>query len=192
MCGIGGIIHFNGQPVSPDDLKKMASAMAHRGPDGEGFYTDSNLGLAHRRLSIFDLSSNSSQPFSGWGKTMIYNGAIYNYPEIRVTLEKTGYHFKTNGDTEVLLAAFDYWGEEVEEHLNGMWAFAVYDNEKRQLFLSRDRFGEKPLYYTRKDNQFVFASTLSALQSILPLKPNMKAAVRYLAFEQCEDVEQTF
>lgn len=193
MCGIAGIIRFGGNAIDKADLEKMSRAIAHRGPDGESIFLDGHVGLAHRRLSIFDPDTRSNQPFSGWGKTMVYNGAIYNYPELRKELESLGYPFKTTSDTEVLLAAYDCWGEEIHQRLNGMWALAIYDPGNKQVFLSRDRFGEKPIYYFQRKEQFVFASTISALKVKLDsIEPEEKMVARYLAFEHCEDPELTF
>ncbi len=192
MCGIAGIIDFSGKPVSQQELEKMATAMQHRGPDGKGFWIKDHMGFAHRRLRIFDLDKRSDQPFSGWGKTMVYNGAIYNFRELRLQLKELGYHFTTDGDTEVLLAGFDAWGEALLEKLNGMWAFAIYDSSKKQVFFSRDRFGEKPLYYLHTTKRLVFASTITAIGTQISLDANETPVLQYLCFEQCEFPENTF
>ncbi len=147
----------------------MSSAIAHRGPDGSGLKTWSTTALAHRRLSILDLSENASQPmrYSDSGLWITYNGEIYNYLEIRSELESLGYSFRTNSDTEVILAAFDRWDISAFNRFNGMWALAIYDERKQRLVLSVDRFGVKPLYYmTTADGGIIFASELKAFFAV--------------------------
>ena len=165
MCGIAGIWNLNGRPVDRLELSSMTDAMAHRGPDGRGTYVDQEacLGLGHRRLSILDLSDDGRQPFaSPDGRYHIsYNGEIYNFLELRQELEGAGFTFRSHTDTEVLLAAFIHWGEECQHRLNGMWAFAIWDGRERTLFLSRDRFGIKPLHYCLTGKEFAFASELT-------------------------------
>ena len=165
MCGIAGIWNLNGHPVNMPELDRMTDVMAHRGPDGRGTYIDEAacLGLGHRRLSILDLSDDGLQPFaSPDGRYRItYNGEIYNFLELRRELETAGFTFRSTTDTEILLAAFIHWGEDCQYRLNGMWAFAIWDSRERELFLSRDRFGIKPLHYYHDDNRFAFASELT-------------------------------
>lgn len=165
MCGIAGILHFDAsRTVDKEVLWKMTEALKHRGPDGEGFHVNRNIGLGHRRLSIIDLEGGE-QPMTDASSqvTISYNGEIYNYIELRQELVSLGYAFRTNSDTEVILKAYCEWGEQCLEKLNGMWAFALWDNNKQKLFLSRDRMGEKPLYYTVLDNTFLFASEIKSL-----------------------------
>jgi len=165
MCGIAGILNTDGRPVAEDVLKKMTDVIAHRGPDDEGVYVDGSVGLGHRRLSIIDLSSAGHQPMlSPDGRYVIsYNGEIYNFQELRKELAALGYEFRSRTDTEVLLYAYVEWGARALERLNGMFAFAVWDRRERELFLARDRYGIKPLYYVRLGDAFVFGSEVKAL-----------------------------
>ncbi len=164
MCGIAGIFNLNGEPVSSVILRRMTDTIAHRGPDGEGFYTDSFIGLGHRRLSIIDLSPAGHQPMmSTDGQYVVsYNGEIYNFQELRLELESRGYHFRSRTDTEVLLYAYVEWGEKALDRFNGMFAFAIWDRTRQELFLARDRYGIKPLYYTQCGHLFLFGSEVKA------------------------------
>lgn len=167
MCGIAGIISLNAERVHHHYLEQMGQSLAHRGPDGSGLWTNlsATAGFAHRRLAVIDLSDAAGQPMHYKHYTIVYNGEIYNYPEIRSELVKKGYPFKTASDTEVILAAYDYYGEGCLEMFDGMFAFAIWDEQKKQLFAARDRFGEKPLFYhyDKKDNCLFFASEMKAL-----------------------------
>jgi asparagine synthase (glutamine-hydrolysing) len=167
MCGIAGILMFNGQLVTSSQLKVMTDSLAHRGPDGEGSWlSESNsLGLGHRRLSIIDLSEKAAQPMHYFDRySIVFNGEIYNYIELRDELRKSGYAFTTQSDTEVLLAAYDKYGTEMFQRLDGMFAFAIWDEKQKKLFCARDRFGEKPFYFFyEKGNRFVFASEMKAI-----------------------------
>ena len=165
MCGIAGIFNLNGEPVSPVTLRRMTDAIAHRGPDGEGFYTDSFLGLGHRRLAIIDLSSAGHQPMmTPDGQRVIsYNGEVYNFQELRLELEATGERFRSRTDTEVVLAAFARWGLGALDRFNGMFAFALWDKTAQELILARDRYGVKPLYYALFGTTLLFASEVKAL-----------------------------
>jgi len=171
MCGIAGIISSHANSVQLQQLQTMATALAHRGPDGEQcwIHSQGNLGFAHRRLAIIDLSEHAAQPFHYLHYTLIYNGEIYNYQELKIQLQQQGYHFTSTSDTEVIPAAFDYWGAGFLKHLDGMFAFALWDEKKQQLLIARDRFGEKPLYYWAdyqqrgRFEQFIFASEMKAL-----------------------------
>jgi asparagine synthase (glutamine-hydrolysing) len=165
MCGIAGIAHLDGEPVSAVLLKRMADAVAHRGPDGEGVYVDHGLGLAHRRLAIIDLSPAGHQPMATEdGRFVIsYNGEVYNFAELRIELEALGQRFRSRTDTEVVLKALALWGEKAFERFNGMFAFALWDRERKELLLARDRYGIKPLYYTRIGDKFVFGSEIKAI-----------------------------
>ena len=187
MCGITGIFNLNGEPVSPVVLRKMTDAIAHRGPDGEGFYTDSFIGLGHRRLAIIDLSPAGHQPMmTPNGQYIItYNGEIYNFQELRVELTAKGYPFRSRTDTEVLLYAYVEWGEAALERLNGMFAFAIWDRKRQELFLARDRYGIKPLYYIWQGHVFLFGSEVKAL---LPhpgyqVAMDKEALVEYFTFQ---------
>lgn len=165
MCGIAGRISFSGDPVEQHGLKRMTDSIAHRGPDGEGVWTHQNrrVGFGHRRLAILDLSDCGKQPMQYDGLVITFNGEIYNFIEIRTELKKRGYEFKSNSDTEVILAAYREYGADCLEHFDGMFAFAIWDESKQEVFIARDRFGEKPLYYYADKNQFAFASEIKAL-----------------------------
>ncbi len=165
MCGITGIFNFNGERVSGRVLRAMTQAIEHRGPDGEGFYTDTFLGLGHRRLSIIDLSSLGHQPMiSPNGQVALsYNGEIYNFREIRRELEELGYRFVSGTDTEVVLHAWQEWGTDSILKFNGMFAFAIWDKREQALYLVRDRFGIKPLYYATFGTSFLFGSEQKAI-----------------------------
>ena len=165
MCGIAGYLHHDrNRPASETILKAMTDAVTHRGPDGSGLHIDGPLALGHRRLSIIDLS-NGDQPMSSEDGSIVltYNGEIYNYLELRKELRALGHHFRTDSDTEVLIRAYRQWGTDCQSKLNGMWAFAIWDDQKKALFLSRDRMGEKPLHYATYDGTFLFASEIKSL-----------------------------
>ncbi len=165
MCGITGIFNTNGSPVSINILREMTNIVEHRGPDGEGFWTNSFVGFGHRRLAIIDLSPSGHQPRQNEDGSLIitYNGEIYNFQNIRIELEAKGHRFRSKTDTEVLLKAYEEWGEACLNKLNGMFAFAIWDNRKNKLFLARDRFGVKPLYYYFKDGVFLFGSEIKSI-----------------------------
>jgi len=165
MCGIAGIVEYSGESVSPVVLRRMAEAMAHRGPDGEGVFTDRSAGFAHRRLAILDPSPAGNQPFMcPEGRyVMVYNGEVYNFQQLRTELQALGHMFRTRTDTEVVLAAYREWGPKAVERFNGMFALAIWDVQRRTLFLARDRYGVKPLYYTVLGRALVFASEVKAL-----------------------------
>jgi asparagine synthase (glutamine-hydrolysing) len=168
MCGIAGILTFDGGNTSEREVLAMTKSLAHRGPDGEGVYVSGPIGLGHRRLAVLDLGETGNQPmpFAGRRYWITYNGEIYNFLELKSSLEGLGHRFRSNSDTEVILAAYVQWGEECQLRFNGMWAFAIWDAEERRLFLSRDRFGVKPLFYCRDGNRLAFASEMKAF---LPL-----------------------
>ena len=166
MCGIAGILSHHINAVSFDKLKGMTDAISHRGPDGEGFWMndEKTIGLGHRRLAIIDLSPEAAQPFSFLGRYhLVFNGEIYNYPELKTELSQKGYRFQTNSDTEVLVAAYDCWKDNCLQRFDGMFAFAIWDEKEQQLFAARDRFGEKPFYYHFDGETLVFASEFKAL-----------------------------
>ena len=156
MCGIAGLINFDGSPASPVVLKKMTDAIAHRGPDGEGCWISGNVGIGHRRLSIIDLSSAGHQPMQSSNNRYIlsYNGEIYNYHELRVELEALGYTFRSKTDSEVVLYSLMHWGSSALLKFNGMFALALWDQNEKVLLLARDRYGIKPIYYAFQGKSF--------------------------------------
>ena len=166
MCGIAGIISPDRSVLNYPVLKNMADSLAHRGPDGEGLWINKNhtTGFAHRRLSIIDLSADAAQPMHYLQQySIVYNGEIYNYLELKNDLKKSGYHFNTSGDTEVILAAYDCYKEKCLQYFDGMFAFAIWDESDQTLFAARDRFGEKPFYYYYEKDIFAFGSEMKAL-----------------------------
>jgi asparagine synthase (glutamine-hydrolysing) len=165
MCGIAGIVNVSGTPVSAGVLRAMTDIVRHRGPDGEGQWTRDGVGFGHRRLAIIDLSPAGAQPMeSGDGSLVItFNGEIYNWRELRRELGKKGAVFHTQSDTEVLLAAYRAWGPKCLEKLNGMFAFAIYDAREQRVFLARDRFGIKPLYYRWDGATLLFGSEIKSI-----------------------------
>jgi asparagine synthase (glutamine-hydrolysing) len=184
MCGISGYYSF-GNAFSEKELHAMTDALAHRGPDASGYYTDECIGLGHRRLSIIDLSETANQPMhSADGRyVMVYNGEVYNYREIASELKQNFKTvFKTASDTEIILEAYVKYGLAFLEKLNGMFALAIYDKEKKELFVCRDRIGIKPLYYFWDGHNFAFASELKALikLSFIPLEVNRNAVYHFL------------
>jgi len=146
MCGLAGWISAEAL-VPPEPLiRGMIDVIAHRGPDGEGVYRDSGIALGHRRLAIVELSEAGAQPMHWRDRyAIVYNGEIYNHPELRTELEAMGHRFSSHSDTEVILAAYEAWGGECLHKFNGMWAFLLWDRQERTLFAARDRFGVKPL-----------------------------------------------
>lgn len=187
MCGIAGILNLDGQPAAPVLLKRMANAIAHRGPDGEGVYVNGPCGLAHRRLAVIDLSPAGHQPMTTPdGRFVVsYNGELFNFQELRVELGALGWQFHSCSDTEVLLKAYAQWGEAALPRFNGQFAFAVWDCAKRELFLARDRYGIKPLYYLERGSTFLFASEVKALTSHpdCPACLDKKGLLEYLTFQ---------
>ena len=149
MCGIAGQINFDGEPVSPGILKRMTDAISHRGPDGEGHWIEGSIGFGHRRLSIIDLSPAGQQPMTSSDDRYVltYNGEIYNFRELRMELERKGYRFRSQTDSEVVLYCLAEWGSDALLKFNGMFALAFWDRKEARLLLSRDRYGIKPLYY---------------------------------------------
>ena len=187
MCGIAGFLSRDGRPASPVVLKGMTNVIAHRGPDGEGHFCDGPVALGHRRLSIIDLSDASRQPMATRdGRYVLsYNGEIYNFQELKASLSARGHVFRSAGDTEVLLLAFQEWGLAALEKLNGMFAFAVWDAALGQLTLARDRFGVKPLYYTLVDNTLLFASEIKAFRGFpgYATRLDTRGLTEYLTFQ---------
>ncbi|MEW6163691.1 MAG: N-acetylglutaminylglutamine amidotransferase [Pseudomonadota bacterium] len=165
MCGIAGELRFDGERPDAEAVRRMATRLARRGPDAEGFWQEGPVAFGHRRLAIIDLSERSRQPMvdAAAGLSLVFNGTIYNYPELRTVLHGRGHQFFSDGDTEVILRAWAEWGEACVERLHGMFAFAIWDSRAQKLFLARDRMGIKPLYFARTDKFFRFASNPQAL-----------------------------
>lgn len=187
MCGITGIFNLNGEPVSPVILRKMTDAIAHRGPDGEGFYNDGFVGLGHRRLAIIDLSPAGHQPMVSRDRQVIlsYNGEIYNFQELRAELESLGHQFRSKTDSEVVLNSWVEWGAACVTRFNGMFAFAIWDRREQSLFLVRDRYGIKPLYYASWGQTFLFGSEQKAILAHPAARRELdkKALLEYFTFQ---------
>jgi asparagine synthase (glutamine-hydrolysing) len=192
MCGIAGIFHVEtAKPVDPARIRLMTDAMLHRGPDGNGCWTAPGVGLGHLRLSIIDLEG-SAQPMLSEDEAdvLTFNGEIYNFQEVRAELAALGHRFRTSGDTEVILAAWRQWGPACLDRLNGMFAFAIYDQRQQRLFMARDRLGVKPLHYASlSDGSVIFASELKGLLAHPALRraPDAQAVDDYLAFGYVPD-----
>ena len=187
MCGICGVLNFSGEEVSPLLLRKMTDSIAHRGPDGEGWYRDKSVGLGHRRLAILDLSPAAHQPMiTRDGRyALSYNGEIYNFPELRTELQSRGHIFRSSSDTEIVLSAWAEWGPESVSRLNGIFAFAIWDSLDERLFLCRDRYGAKPLYVFSGTKSLVFGSEIKAVlvHPAVTTDIDKKALLEYLTFQ---------
>ncbi len=187
MCGVAGTFHLDGAPSSVRLLQRMTDAIRHRGPDDEGHFVDGSCGLGHRRLSIIDLSKAGHQPMmTPDGRFVLsFNGEIYNYRELRTELEALGHAFRSATDTEVLLHAFAQWGEAAVPRLNGMFAFAIYDRNNRQLSLVRDRYGIKPLYLAQKNAVVVFGSEIKAVlaSGLIAPEVDVEGLAEYFTFQ---------
>ena len=193
MCGICGIISESDNKAG--QLTRMMDAIAHRGPDDEGTFFENKTALGHRRLSIIDLSKNGHQPmFSADGRlALVYNGELYNYKALKLELQRSlagdgnarAYPFQTQSDSEVILAAYMRWGPDCLKYFNGMYGFAIYDKQKKELFVARDRLGIKPIYYWHNESTFAFASEIRALlkSGIVPRKLNNAALNQYVAYQ---------
>ncbi len=194
MCGIAGILQPDPTRYQPVDLQRMTDAIAHRGPDGQHHWrsNDGTVMLGHRRLKILDRSDAAKQPLHYLHRyTIVHNGEIYNYIELKETLTRKGYTFQTTGDTEVIGAAYDQWGADCVTHFDGMFAFALWDEKEQTLFAARDRFGEKPFYYACTDHALVFASEIKALWALgLPKELDRNMAYNYLALGYVDDPHQ--
>lgn len=187
MCGIAGKVYLDGGEIKASEIKTMTTAIAHRGPDDEGIYISKNhkVGLGNRRLAIIDLSKNGHMPMEFKDRYWItYNGEIYNFQAEREKLTKKGYKFSSNTDTEVILVLYDYYKERCLDHLRGMFAFAIYDDVEKTIFMARDRIGKKPLKYFFKENVFIFASELKAIltQKEVKAEPDFSAIHDYLTY----------
>ncbi|MBF0102488.1 MAG: asparagine synthase (glutamine-hydrolyzing) [Desulfobacterales bacterium] len=188
MCGINGIVHYKDRAENYKHvLEAMNQTIYHRGPDDEGYFYHENIGLAHRRLSIIDLSANAKQPMTNEDGTvwLVFNGEIYNYRELTQTLIHTGHRFHSRTDSEVIIHAYETWGFDFVTHLDGMFAFGLYDQKNGILILAKDRFGKKPIYYALLDDCFIFSSSLKAFK-VCPMvdwRLDLKAFHKYLAYE---------
>ncbi len=189
MCGIAGICQVDASPLTPEAgqwVKAMTDRMSHRGPDGEGQWSSGPVCLGHRRLSIIDLSGGGQPMHSADGQmTVTFNGEIYNYAELKEQLTALGGQFQTSSDTEVILEGYRIWGPDCLARFDGMFAFALWDNQQRRLFCARDRFGKKPFFYTVQHGRLYFASELTGIEQLrhLSLTMNPQAVMRYLAYE---------
>jgi asparagine synthase (glutamine-hydrolysing) len=181
MCGICGQLRFDGDTPSSESLDNMMNKLARRGPDSNGKWLEGKIGFGHQRLSIIDLSSSGSQPMidSLLKLTLVFNGTIYNYKQLRSRLIGKGYSFFSSSDTEVIIKAYHYWGEDCVNHLDGMFAFAIWDKPSKKLFIARDRMGIKPLYYNLTNKAFTFASNSQAL-----LTQDLDKSVNPIALQQ--------
>jgi asparagine synthase (glutamine-hydrolysing) len=181
MCGIAGVLNLNGRPVEPTLLDRMIGRIRHRGPDECGTHTDKQVGLAHARLSIIDLASGG-QPMHNEDKSVsiVFNGEIFNYVELRADLVRRGHRFRTQCDTEVILRLYEESGEECVRHLNGQWAFAIWDSRRERLFLSRDRLGVRPLFYTVADQALIFGSEMKSIFAL----PHVSREIDPVALDQ--------
>ncbi|PKO28422.1 MAG: asparagine synthase (glutamine-hydrolyzing) [Betaproteobacteria bacterium HGW-Betaproteobacteria-5] len=187
MCGLAGQVRFNGQPVTVETLKGMGDAIAHRGPDGEGYWAVGSVGLVHRRLAIIDLSDAASQPMvSPDGQSVLaYNGEVYNFRELRHELETLGYRFRSTSDTEVVLNALIEWGVGALTRFNGMFALAWWDVRRRSMLLARDRYGIKPLYYAARSDGVAFGSEQKAILALPDFRRRLdhQALIEYFTFQ---------
>ena len=194
MCGIAGILSPNPQQYTLPDLQRMTDALAHRGPDGADPWqsNDGTVLLGHRRLKILDLSDQAKQPLTYQDRyTIVHNGEIYNYLELRETLTQKGYRFRSTGDTEVIAAAYAAWGSDCIEKFDGMFAFAIWDEQQQSLFAARDRFGEKPFYYSLQNQTLVFASEIKAFWALgIPKQVDPGMAFNYLTLGYVDDPTQ--
>ena len=196
MCGIAGELRHDGTPVDREALGRAARSIAHRGPDDEGIHVDGPVGLAHRRLSIIDLSASGHQPMSNEDGTiwLTYNGEIYNFRDLRRLLEARGHRFASHTDSEVLVHGYEEWGEKLLERLNGIFAFAIWDRRERRLLLARDRFGTKPLYLRRQRNRLLFGSEIKAILALAgePARLSLNSLMQYMSFQNTYGEETLF
>ena len=196
MCGIAGFLKPGYEKLSSPDLVKMGKAILHRGPDATDTYLDEHIGLVHRRLSIIDLSDAGIQPMFSSDRqcVIVFNGEIYNFPQLRAELVSEGYNFHSQTDTEVILALYQRDGVKCLEHLNGMFAFALWDIAKQELFLARDRIGKKPLYYYEDNDKFAFASEIKALLTLPDVKKDIRddAVYDFFAYQYVPDPKTIF
>jgi asparagine synthase (glutamine-hydrolysing) len=195
MCGIAGLYCLDGKEPDTQLLSVMSERLSHRGPDGDGTHISGPVALAHRRLAIIDLSEDGLQPMTSEDGSMwlVFNGEIYNFVELRGELIEKGHRFHSKSDTEVILHAYEEWGHECLNRFNGMWAFALWDERRQELFCARDRFGIKPFYYTKTGNLFLFASEIKALLAhpALGTKPDNATLGTFLAWGVLDHSERT-
>ena len=167
MCGICGEMRFDKTKISLDDKTELLNSIKFRGPDNTGIYnsSDDSVFLGHSRLSIIDISEKSNQPMldSNLGMTIVFNGVIYNYVSLRNELIKKGYSFTSDGDTEVIIKAYHFYGSKCLDKIDGIFSFCIYNLKNKKLFIARDRFGIKPLYYIKNSTQIIFSSTMKSL-----------------------------
>jgi len=184
MCGICGEFRFDKNPVDVSLITSMMQRLEKRGPDSAGEFCEDNIGLGHRRLAIIDLSDKSAQPMfdSTLNLHLVFNGTIYNYKILREQLSQEGYSFFSNGDSEVIIKAYHKWGEDCVKYLQGMFAFAIWDNEKRELFVARDRIGIKPFYFSQTETAFRFASNIQALLAAKDIDTSIDAVALHNLF----------
>jgi asparagine synthase (glutamine-hydrolysing) len=185
MCGIAGVCDLADRPVDAQLVRRMIEAVRHRGPDDNGVWIDGHVGLANARLSILDLTAAGHQPMRSedGATTLVYNGELYNFRELASELERVGHRFNSRSDTEVVLRSYEAWGRDCVERFNGMFAFAVWDARDRSLFVARDRFGIKPLYWTIYDSRLLFGSEIKTLlESGLPRSVCIPALIEYFTF----------
>jgi asparagine synthase (glutamine-hydrolysing) len=196
MCGINGRLSVGETLYTDQDIRPMMQKMHHRGPDDTGTFFANGLVFGFVRLSIIDLSPAGHQPFQSPDKryTMVFNGEIFNYVELKEELKQLGHSFQTKTDTEVLLHSYMEWGQDMLHKLNGMWAIAIYDSQEQTVFFARDRYGIKPFYYTVSDGEFIFSSEIPCILEVLPEKcqANKSVLLDYLLFNKTEQTEDTF
>ncbi|MBE2217622.1 MAG: asparagine synthase (glutamine-hydrolyzing) [Ignavibacteria bacterium] len=195
MCGISGIFNFDGAPVSEARLREMNNIIHHRGPDGQGVFTEGNVGIGSTRLAIIDLREISNMPlYDAQNRfVIVFNGEVYNYIEVRKELIQKGHTFHTDSDTEVVLNAYMEWGEECLHKFRGMWAFAIWDKQEKTLFCSRDRFGIKPLYYYKDEKRLIFGSEIKQILDCgVDKSVNDETIYDYLVFHFIDHTENTF
>ena len=182
MCGLAGVIRADGQPIAVGTVAKMAASIAHRGPDSDGVWAEGPVGLGHRRLSIIDLTPSAHQPMTNetGHLVIVYNGEVYNFQSLRMELETAGHRFHSHSDTEVVLHAYEEWGEGCLERFDGMFAFAIWDKRTKRLFAARDRFGVKPLYWFFDGAKLIFGSEIKAILAY----PGVRRAVSLPALNE--------
>jgi asparagine synthase (glutamine-hydrolysing) len=195
MCGICGIFDLSGKPINRDTLARMNASIRHRGPDGDGDLLDHEIGLGHRRLSIIDVGGGA-QPIGNEDGSLqvVFNGEIYNFVELREELEKAGHKFRTKSDTEVIVHGYEQWGLECVKRFNGMFAFALWDRNKRELFLARDHLGIKPLYYVQVGSRLLFSSEIKALiqDPVCPREVDLEALAELFTFRSVPSPKTLF
>jgi len=195
MCGIAGEIRFDQRSVPLNRIEKMGRLLSNRGPDAQGMFSRNNMAFTHRRLKIIDLSNRGEQPMNDpqLGLTLVFNGCIYNYRDLRQQLQDKGYQFFSSSDSEVILKAYHAWGEQCVEHFNGMFAFVIYERDSGRVFMARDRLGIKPLYFIKTPAFLRFASTMPALLKTLAQTPEIDpvALHHYMTFHSVVPAPRT-